>query len=77
MLHVNKTHTFHLPRAIRPLELAPIPAEDDEIIREIEETARGEQWTLEAGLDVHALAEFWGGVEQELKNDPMWFTDNE
>ena len=59
----------------QPLQLSPVPSEDDELIQAIESPR--EVWQLEATPDTHELDEFWSGVSDDLKSDPMWFSASE
>ena len=75
MLHL-KSHHFSLPRFSPPsqkLALSPVSTEEDELIQAIE-SSHEEQWELEPTPDARQLDQFWSGVEQDLKQDPTWFS---
>ena len=70
-----KTHKFTFPHvgASQPLQLSPVPIDDDELIHAIEDPVN-DVWQLEATPDTSQLNEFWSGVEEDLKHDPSWFS---
>lgn len=78
MLHLPQSHNvspFRAQAGVR-MELSPVPIEDDELLRAIDES-HGELWTLDSMPDTNALGEFWAGVQDDLHSDPTWamFTD--
>lgn len=75
MLHLKHAHNFHLPHftVTRPLELSPVCSEQDELIEDIEQSS-GDVWELADMPDVEGLGAFWNGVEDDLRDDPQWFS---
>ncbi|RWZ79817.1 MAG: hypothetical protein EOT04_00295 [Candidatus Chaera renei] len=55
------------------LVFATAAADDDELLRSIEDSAASNSLTLEETPDYAQLAGFWEKVEQDLKSDPKWF----
>ena len=71
-------HHFHLPDITfdshSPLQLAPIPADDDELTQAIaaDPMDHDDNWTLDERPDTSALESFWSEVTDDLKKDPEW-----
>lgn len=73
-------HHFHLPdisfEPHPPLELAPIPAydDDDELTQAIasDPLEHDDNWTLDERPDLSELESFWSEVTTDLKSDPNW-----
>ena len=80
MLHLKTHYVSHSHTRISGSPtLSPVVSEDDELIQAIEADTE-EAWQLEATPDTRALDQFWSGVEEDLTNDPQWFsfaTDDE
>lgn len=78
MLHVQ--HHHHLPQlkhSARKIQLDRVASEDDELIQAIEQEHTEDNWQLDANPDVTGLDTFWTGVQEDLKNDPTWFSFTE
>lgn len=71
--HLDFPHiTFRQPA----IEFSPAPAEDDELLRAIEEDTamRDNAWELSERPDMGELTQFWSEVEADVANDPKWFS---
>lgn len=71
-------HHFHFPEITfdshPPLELAPVPASDEELTQAIENDPvdHDNNWTLDERPDTTELDSFWSEVTSDLKKDPSW-----
>lgn len=71
---------FHLPSIAfdshPPLQLAPVPADDDndELTQAIaaDPIDHDNNWTLDERPDTTELESFWAEVTRDLKKDPGW-----
>lgn len=76
MLKIKKIFHFKTPNLFpRRLQLAPIPVDNDELIREInaQQIANDDNWTLRVVPDADELASFWNRVTADVEQDPEWF----
>lgn len=72
-------HHFHLPSITfdshPPLQLAPIPTDDDDELTQAIATDpidHDNNWTLDERPDTSELESFWSEVTSDLKSDPDW-----
>ena len=78
MLKLKHTHHLNLPHlnlSVSPMQLSPVPIDDDELTQAIvsDTTAHDDQWELNERPDMGELTEFWSAVETDVQNDPEWF----
>lgn len=75
MLKMSKHHYLSLPEfglhLSRPMELAPIPTDDDELARSIERDPvdHDDNWELSERPDTTELESYWQHVEEDILSD--------
>lgn len=76
MLKIPTKFSLLTPQTLAPVTL-PIEDDDqDELMAAIADDHRlaDNNWQLTDTPDVPELESFWSGVEQDLKNDPEWYS---
>lgn len=80
MLHLKKRHKLHLPKITHhKMVLSPVLIDDDsetdELLTSIKNDpiTHDDRWTLD-NADGGQLEDFWQGVEDDLKKDPLWYS---
>lgn len=77
MLKISKHHYLCLPDFSlgfsKPLELTPVPADDDDLTRAIgaDPAAHDDNWELSERPDTNELESYWQHVEEDMQNDPV------
>ncbi len=75
MKHKHHLDFPHITFSTHPMELSPVPIDDDELSRAIVEdpVAHDDVWELSERPDSDELTQFWSEVEADVANDPEWF----
>lgn len=80
MLHLKHKHHLDFPHlTFTPhygMQLSPVPVDDDELSRAIADDTvlRDNNWELSERPDAVQLDEFWNEVQQDVRQDPEWFS---
>ncbi len=79
MLKIKQKHSLTLPHIYlshREMQFATAPLDNDEISDEIREMHESDDynWRLDERPDSEQLAAYWNQVEEDVRNDPEWFT---
>ena len=71
--HLPQPHLMRLPHT---MTLSPVESEDDELIIDIENESKAhdDNWVLDNAPDVSGIENFWEKVEDDIADDPEWFT---
>ena len=82
MLEIKQKHSIHLPHLELPrhMELSPVPiSDDDELSLAInnDPAQRDDIWQLSERPEIGALTEFWEKVQEDIRQDPEWFSFND
>lgn len=82
MLEIKHKHNFELPHLSlldAPMQLSNVPIDNDELTQAIvqDPVTRDDNWELNERPDMGELTRFWSDVENDVANDPEWFTFNE
>lgn len=78
MLHIKQKHHLTLPHLSvpHPMQFAVVSNDGDELTEAIKEdtVTHDDEWELSEHPDTSELESFWTKVEQDIVNDPEWFT---
>lgn len=82
MLKLKHEHHLdfpHLTFSANPVQLSPVPVDNDELTQAIinDQTDHDNEWELSERPDMGELTKFWTDVEADVANDPEWFSFSE
>lgn len=82
MLKLKHKHHLdfpHITLPTHPMELSPVPIDDDELSQAIldDPVAHDNVWELNERPDTEELTKFWSEVEADVAQDPEWFRFSE
>ena len=78
MLHIKQKPHLQLPHlgVPHPVVFGAVPHDTDELAVAIADdaTTHDDTWELTEHPDTNELESYWSKVEQDIVNDPEWFT---
>jgi len=82
MLKLKHSHHIELPHLslpTSPMQLSPVPIDNDELVQDIENdpATHDDVWELAERPEMGELTQFWESVEADVQNDPEWFRFND